>query len=110
MPLPLTFHDSEQLSVSTITVITEAKYERSDGQPYDGYLRASIQHIAGGAVYYTTESGVSALAAGTAGEHKLELGDTLIVKGQADIKALSLISVSGEAAATLQVLIEKGGS
>ena len=105
--LPLSFHDSEQLSVSTNVTITEGRYTNADGTPHAGYLRAVIQHIAGGAVYFTTE-GVVAVNTGSTGEHKLELGDILIIKGIADIKAFNAISVSGEAAATLQVRLEKG--
>lgn len=95
----LEFLGEEVLAVSTNTTFTSATY-------FPGALRASVQHIAGGNCYYST-AGAAASATGANGEHLIELGDIVIIKGIADIVDFNVISVSGEAAATLQVRFEK---
>ena len=95
----LEFLAQETLAVSTNKTFTSGTY-------FPGALRATVQHIAGGSCYYTT-AGTDASATGAGGEHLMELGDIVIVKGIADIIGFNVISKSGEAAATLQVRFEK---
>ena len=95
----LKYQAQEQLSVSTSIGFTKATW-------YPGGLRAVVQHIAGGEVYYTA-SGSAPSATGANGEHLLRSEGVLIVKGHEDLENIKFIKKSGDADATLQVRFEK---
>ncbi len=99
--LPFAHKSQEQLAISTSEVTITAGLLTISNVPQN-IRRATIQHIAGGNVYHTTNI-TTPSNTGANGELKMLADDIWLVEGREDIENWSAIIASGEADATLQV-------
>ena len=95
----LQYLEQESLAVSGDTQLTTALFT-------PGGLRASIQHLSGGEVYYSTKDAAPSNT-GANGEHIIKADAIVVIKGNEDMRNAHFIKKSGAADAVLQVRYEK---